>query len=828
MMTRWMAAFRLAGRELRSGELTILVAAIVIAVASSTTVNLLSDRLNRTMTLQAAEFIAADLVVTGHDPTPDAWAAEASVKGLAKAETVEFPSVLMANDQILLAGIKAASPGYPLRGRLRTTTRGPAEEIDTADVPRPGQVWVDQRVLTTLGLGIGDEIEVGDKRLTIDRILTREPDPRGDLYSLAPRVLMHLYDLAATRVIQPGSHVHHYALYSGPEEAILSFKRWLEPQLHPGQRILDVHEDRPEVGNALKRAQRYLGLTTLAVILIAGCAIAMSVRRYTERHYDLTAMLKCFGLSATEVTTLYALQFLAIGSMASLLGCGLAWLFQEGAVYLLKDMLPQALVPASGTVIGAGIATGLLVLMGFALPPLLRLGRCAPLRVLRRDLEPAPSSVWTVYGLALGALGLLLWQRTEDLELTALILGGALLVIALLAGIAWALLSIVDLPGSRLGIAWRFAARNLSHNRALAISQVLVFGVTLIAMLLTVLVRTELLAEWQRQLPRDAPNHFALNVFESDVPGMAEVLKSGGIRASAFYPIVRGRLTAVNGVDVRKRGTSDGTADAALNRDLSLTWSATVPDENLITDGHWWSEDRTPQVSVEERLAGNLKLRLGDRLSFNIAGSEMDATVTSFRRVRWDTMMPNFFMILSPGSLERHPHTYLTSFYVPSDNKGFLLQLTKAFPNISLLEVDRLLQQFQMIIRQVGGAVEYLLLFALAAGFIVLFAAVRASLDARLYLDAVCRALGARQSVLRRSLWLEFGALGLIAGLLAALSADLVAWVVFERGFNLDPHVHPLFWLGTPLIAAVAIGTAGYWNARRYLRKSPITVFREL
>ncbi|MBM4201385.1 MAG: FtsX-like permease family protein, partial [Gammaproteobacteria bacterium] len=597
---------------------------------------------------------------------------------------------------------------------------------------------------------------------------------------------------------------------------------------HPGQRILDVHEDRPEVGNALKRAQRYLGLTTLSVILIAGCAIAMSVRRYTERHYDLTAILKCFGLRTRAVISLYVVQFLLLGIVASLLGCGLAWLLQEVAVYLLRGLLPQGLVPASSTVIAFGVMTGLLMLLGFALPPLLRLGRCAPLRVLRRDLEPTPSSAWTVYGLAFAVVGLLLWQRTADAWITGIILGGGLLVIGVLALVAWLLLRLVDLPGARLGLAWQFAARSLSHHRPLAISQTLVFGITLIAMLLTVLVRTELLAEWQRQLPRDAPNHFALNVFDADVPRMSQALITAGIRASAFYPIVRGRLIAVNGADVRTRGSSESTADAALNRDLSLTWSAELPEENRITDGVWWTEGGTAQVSVEEQLAKNLELRLGDRLSFNIAGSSQEAVVTSFRRVRWDTMMPNFFMIFSPGSLVTHPHTYLTSFFVPTENKAFLRQLTKAFPNVSLLEVDRLLQQFQTILQQVGGAVEYLLLFALLAGFTVLFAAVRASLDARLYLDAVCRALGARQVLLRRSLWIEFGALGFVAGLLAALCADLVAWVVFERVFNMQPQLHFLFWLATPLIAGAAIGAAGYLNARAFLSKSPLSVFREI
>jgi putative ABC transport system permease protein len=822
------AALRLAARELRSGELTILVAALIIAVASSTTVSLLSDRLNRTMSLQAAEFIAADLVVSGHDPAPPDWVAKSQASGLRHAQTVEFPSVLMAGDEILLAGIKAVSPGYPLRGHLKTRGSEPASEEGTETIPEAGQVWVEPRVLTSLGLAIGDSVEVGEKRLRIERIIVSEPDPRGDLYSLAPRVLMHIDDLPATRIIQPGSHVHRYELFSGAESDVLGFKRWLSPQLHPGQRIIDVHEDRPEVGNALKRAQQYLGLTTIGVILIAGCAIAMSVRRYTERHYDLTAMLKCFGLSSRSILGLYALQFLAIGVAASAVGCGLGWLLQQVAAWLLRDLLPQNLVGPSPSALLMGLLTGLLILFGFALPPVLRLRRCTPLRVLRRDLEPTPSSAWTIYGTACGVLGLLLWRSTGDARLTVIVIAGGLGALLALGAAAALLLRLADVGSTRFGVSWRFAMRNLSHNRAGAVAQTLAFGVTFIAMLLTLLVRTELLDEWRKQLPQDAPNHFALNLFAADVPRLSNLLTAEGLRASEFYPIVRGRLTAINGVDVRQRSITDATADSALNRDLSLTWAADMPPQNTIAAGTWWQQGEQGQVSVERQLANGLGLQLGDRLTFDIAGMRQEAVVTSFRVVRWDTMMPNFFMIFSPGALERHPHTFLTSFFIPPERKVILGQLAKSFPNISLLDVDRLLIQFQTILTQISGAIEYVLVFALAAGFTVLLAAVRASLDARLYVDAVCRALGAPRKVITRSLWIEFCSLGLIAGLLAALAADGIAWVLFDRVFHLEPHIHPWFWLATPVIAAAAIGAAGYANTRPFLDKTPLSVMREL
>lgn len=829
MLNLALLSIRLTVRELRSGELSVLIAALLIAVASTSTISILGDRMNRTMSLQAAEFLAADLVVAGHDPAPGTWLGKASELGLRHAATVEFPSVLMAEQEILLSGIKAVSDGYPLRGQLRTSDQDPDTEADTVGIPEPGTAWVERRVLGRLGLTVGQSLEVGEKAFRISRIVTREPDPRGDLYSLSPRVMINLADLDATRVIQPGSHVHRYELYSGAEPEIRAFSAWLKPQLHPGQRIVDVHDDRPEVGNALKRAQRYLGMTTVAVVLISGCAIAMSVRRYTQRHYDLTAMLKCFGLSGRSILGLYLGQFALIGTAASVLGCLLGWLLQEIAAHLLRGMLPQQLAAPGGFALVFGVVTGLPILFGFALPPLLRLHRCTPLRVLRRDIEPAPSRAVTVYGLALAALGWLLWRATEDGRLTLYILAGGIAAIVSLGSIAWLLLRLTrGLTGS-LGLAWRFALRSLSRDPRLSVGQTLAFGVTFIAMLLTVLVRTELLDEWKRQLPEEAPNHFALNLFESDRARFAEFLDREQIPGSAYFPIVRGRLTAVNGIGVWQRGITPGSmAESALNRDLSLTWSKDLPAENVIAKGEWWVGEESHRVSVEEQLADSLNLRLGDRLTFNIAGMERDARVSSFRKVRWDTMKPNFFMIFSPGSLDDQPYTYLTSFYVPPENKPALSRIVKAFPAVSLLDVDRLLVQLQMILQQISAAVEYVLLFALAAGFTVLFAAVRASLDTRLYHDAVLRALGASSRLLHRSLWIEFSALGFLAGLLAAAAAEAIAWALSDRIFNLPVRFHPAFWLVTPPLATLAIGLAGYFNTRSLMRKSPLSVFREL
>jgi len=822
-------ALKLVLRDWRSGELSILVGALVIAVAGSTAVSLFGHRLTRTMETQAAEFLAADMVVSAHESSPEDWFRKASELGLSQTRTIEFPTVVVENGELLLTGAKGVSAGYPLRGTLRTTTTDLAAEATTSEVPEPGTAWVDQRVLNSLKLSLGDSIALGEKTLKLTRILTHEPDRRGDLYSLSPRVLFNLADLEAAAVIRPGSNAHYYALFAGEENRILDFKHWLKPLLHPGQKVADIHEDRPELGNALSRAERYLGLSSTVIVLIAGVAIAMSARRYSERHYDLTALLKCLGAKERDVLLIHLTQYLVIGLASSVLGCALGYLAQEGVAWWLKGILPQALVTPVWYAPLYGLAAGIFVLIGFALPPVLRLKRLPPLRVLRRDLAPLPSSAWTVYGLALSTLALLIWRYTGDGRMTAIVMGIALGVLAAASLLVMALLRSSRRLLPLLSLPWRFGLQNLTRNPRLGLSQILAFGLTLTAMLVSLLVRTELIQEWQRQLPVNAPNYFALNLFEADLPNFRQFLIEHGIESSAFFPTVRGRLTAINGVDVHTLAHKDSQGEGAINRELSLTWSDAPPADNRLTEGDWWGPSTGPgNVSVEAKLAESLQIHLGDTLTFSIAGQENKAVVTSLRSVRWDTLRPNFYMIFSPGSLQGHPATWLTSFHVPAGKKQDLVALAKSFPAVTLLEVEQLLKQFQAILKEISLAIEFVLAFALAAGFSVLFASVRATLDERLRENALLRAMGASRILLRRSLGMEFAALGLLSGLLAAAASEAIAWVLFNRVFELQPRFHGEIWLLAPLLGALAVGVSGYLHTRGVIKGSPMKILREL
>ncbi len=825
-MNRFSLALRLLWRDSRSGELTILLLALVIAVTSSTAIALFSDRLQRTMTNQTAEFLAADLVVTSSNTMPESWAEKSGQLHLTRAQTVEFTSVLIEHEEMLLASIKAVTSNYPLRGQLKTMTADYAQETATPQGPPAGEVWVEKRILPALKLQLGDTLTVGELPLTVTRIITYEPDKQGDFYSFSPRVMMNAADLPATRIIQPGSHVHYFFQFIGATQDLLTFNQWLKPQLNPSQRLMDIHNDRPELGSALDRAERYLGLSSTLVIIISGVAIAMATRRYTERHFDNTALLRCLGCKQNEILWLYGSQFIVLGVVASGLGCLLGWFAQEGLFLLLKDLLPKRLAAPGLPAVMFGFAIGLAVLLGFALPPLLRLKQVSPLRVLRRELEPLPASAWLVYGLALGMVGLLVWQYTDDLPMTATLLGVGASGVLVLGLLVFALLTALrHLPLASLG--WRFGLQGLARNRQASISQILAFSLTLVAMILSFTVRNDLLDNWQQQLPDNAPNHFALNIFPQQQAGFAEELAQQHISGSQFYPVVRGRLVEINNIPVQKRVSKDSQGDAATHRELSLTWTETLPDENKVTDGQWWADGKAGWVSVEQKLADSLKIKVGDVLTFTVGSEQFTATVASLRSLRWDTMKPNFYMIFSKGTLDAFPSTYLTSFYLPRTEKNRLNALVKKYPNTTIMEVDAILQQFKTIITQLTQAINYLLYFALMAGFTVLFAAVYATLDSRIYEGALMRTLGANRGLLRKNQVVEFGALGFISGVVAVLISEAVVFALYTRVMNMAYQPNFYVCLLVPVIGAVGVGFTGCWGLRGVLDKAPLTVLRK-
>jgi putative ABC transport system permease protein len=828
--SRYRLAWRLLLRDWRAGELRILLLALIIAVTTTTAISFFTDRLQRAMANQSSELLGGDLLLSSPRPLDSAWLAQANSLGLARDETLAFPSVVVHGDNLQLAEIKAVREGYPLRGTLRISDTPFGAQRDTQAIPAAGEVWVEPRLLPLLGIGVGNTLELGNLTLTVTRVLTFEPGGGGNLFALAPRVLINWADVARAEILQPGSRVSYQYFFAGKEPALKRYKEWLQPQLEPSHRVTDVREGRPTVGAALDRAEQYLGLASLVAVLLAGVAIAMGARRYSERHFDMSAVMRCLGAGQNDILALFVPQLLWIGILGGVIGVVLGFVVQFGLFYLLRGLLPAEL-PAPGIMpVLIGFLTGITVLAGFALPPVLRLREVPALRVLRRELTPMPLRGWLVYGAALAAMGLLMWRYTGSAALTLGVMGGAILALTLLGLVAFGLLRASRSLHRGVGVAWRYGLNNLWRRPMLSVSQILAFGMTLMAMALIALVRGDLLSTWQTQLPAEAPNNFVVNVLPHKVDAFNAFMAEHQIKSAELYPMVRGRLADINGESMHQRIKPGEDGSGAVRRELNLTWSATLPGDNIITEGRWFTEaDRgKPLVSVEARLAERLGVKQGDELTFSFGGDELKVQVVSLRTVQWDSFRPNFFMIFPPGVLDPYPATYMTSFYLPPERKGELAQMIRQFPAVTVIDLDRIMEQVRRILEQVTLAVEYVLVFVLLAGFAVLYAALQASLDERLYEGALLRTLGASRSQLRSGHLAEYALLGALSGLLAAGGAELIAFILYREVFHLEYSIQWWLWAGLPLIGAVLIGAAGFIGTRRVVQKSPLVVLNNI
>ncbi|MGN8273951.1 ABC transporter permease [Pseudomonas sp. SMN5] len=815
-------------RDARAGELRVLFFALLVAVAASTAIGYFGARLNGAMMMRATEFLGADLLLEGSSPARPEQIRSGTELGLEHARVVEFSSVVATDNGIQLSSVKAADDIYPLRGKLKSAPAPFAPE-ETGGRPNPGEAWVEARLLTALDLKIGDSIDVGNQTLRLSRVLTYEPDRAGNFYSLTPRVLINLKDLDATGVVQPGSRVSYRDLWRGPASALQTYRDLIKPGLEPNQRLQDARDGNRQIGGALGKAERYLNMASLVAVLLSGVAVALSANRFATRRFDASALLRCLGLSRREAMELFSLQLTVLGLLASISGALLGWIAQLGLFALLHDLLPTNVPPGGLLPAVAGIGTGLVALAGFALPPLAALGRVPPLRVLRRDMLPIPSSTWVVYGAALGALGLIMWRLSLDLVLTFALLGGGVVAALVLGGLLLLLLQSLRRMLARASLPWRLGLGQLLRHPLAAAGQALAFGLILLSMALIALLRGELLDTWQNQLPKNAPNYFALNILPNDKQAFTDKLLALSAQSAPLYPVVPGRLISINGEPASEFVTKDSAGDRALQRDLSLTWAADLPAGNVVTAGTWWPQqppDDIPGVSVEGKVAENLKIKLGDRLIFSVGGVNREAKVTSLREINWDNFQPNFFMIFQPGTLKDLPATYLTSFYLAAGHDQQIVELSRAFPAVTILQVEALLEQLRSILAQVTLAVEYVLLFVLAAGMAVLFSGLQATLDERIRQGALLRALGAERPLLVRARRIEFGLLGAVSGLLAALGSELVSLVLYRYAFDLPWHPHPWL-LVLPLLGALLIGAAGVFGTRRALNSSPLTVLRE-
>ena len=818
-------AWVLLRRDIRSGELSLLLTALIVAVSASATIGLFTDRLQRTMTAQAGQFLAGDLALSGSQVLPENISEYANQLGLQQAQTAEFSTMLMEKQQMLLVAAKAVSAHYPLRGQLKI--EGEDGQKITEQGPLAGEAWVDARVLNALKIHTGDNIQLGEVWLKVSAQLNYEPDKAGDFYAFLPRVMFNWQDLASTEVIQPGSRVSYAYQFNGAEAVLKQFRETVQPQLPPGQKILDIYQDRPELGTAFRRAERYLGLSSVLVMILAGVAIAMASQRYSERHYDAVALLRCLGCRQDRVMALFTSQILILGGFSCVLGCALGWLGHWYLLYLLAALITTPLSEPSLGALAIAWGSGMMLLLGFALPPLLRLRQVSALRVLRRDWLPTPASAYLVYGLALGILAVLVAQYSRDNLMTLQFLAGTVLAYGLLSFLIKLILNAMQASLVMTGISARMAFKSLLQQNRLTVAQILAFTLTLSAMLLSYSVRNDLILNWQQQLPAETPNYFVINILPDSKQAFANSLQQAGISGNNFYPVVRGRLLTINQQAVTKRVSKESQGEAATQRELSLTTVEKVPEDNRIVAGQPWNPDTPGLVSVEQKLADNLGIKVGDELGFSIGSAQLNVKVSSLRSLQWDTLKPNFYMMFSPGTIEQFPTTWMTSFYLPVGQKQLLNSWHSQFPALSLLDVGQWVEQIKGLLRQLTAAIDYLLCFALVAGVCVLFTAISASLDQRLYQGALLRTLGASRSLLLRMQYLEFALLGGISGILAVSLAESVRFVIYQKLMQLDFQLIWQYWLVVPALAILIVTIAARWGLRSVLKLSPLRVFRQ-
>lgn len=818
-------------RDLRRGELTLLLMALLLAVAATTSLRFFSSGLEKRLQQEAARLMAADLVIRSSRPLADTLEKEATTQHLATTRLLEFSSVLVHGDQFQLAAVKAAGKGYPLRGELRL--REGNHEKTVRAIPAPGTVWVDERLLGLLKASVGDRIQIGDSELAISAVLAYEPDQRG--FGFSPRALMNMADVAGTRVIQPGSRLRYQLLLSGEDADIEAFKKTAKPQLGLGTRMLDISEDRPEIGTPMARSQSYFSLATIVAVILAGLAIVTSTRRFAERHYDTLALMRCLGASRRDTLQLLLGEIFWVWLLALIAGALLGALAASLLNSLLGDLLPGgAPLLALGRPLLTGIATATLTLAGFALPALLALGRVSPLRVLRRELMPPSWSLLAIMATAWLALLLLMVLETGEPKLTLTVMIGGT-VLALLA--RYGLVRLLQFLRQRFkGPALATVFRDPANSS----TQILGLALGLTALLLVTSLRGELLQAWEKKLPADAPNQFAMNIAAEERERFAGFLQENRIATDALYPIVRGRLTAINGKSVQKAVSKEKESerDESLNRELNLTWSNTLPAGNKLLEGSWWSANEkfdsrqataasVSQVSVEKKLADRLGIKRGDRLRFTLAEGDVDAVVSSLREVDWDSFHPNFYFVFPDGALDNFPASYLTSFHVATEQRPLLNTLVREFPTIVLIDVDTVMKEIRRILDQVSHAIEAVLFFVLAGGMLVIWSQVMASMDARRFEAALLRVTGISRRDLQLRLLGEFIFLGAVAGVIAAILNEVIAAVVYRQVLELTPVLHPVLWWQAPLAGALLVLLAGLPGARQTWAASPMLVLRK-
>lgn len=844
-------------RDWRAGEWRVLLLALVLAVGSLATVGLFADRVRQALMQQAHSLIGADLRVTSMRPLPPSYRAAAQARGLHTVMSMSFPSMVMFGGQSLLSEIQLVEPGYPLRGQI-TIEDGSVHVAQ--NIPAPGTIWASQRLLRRLEIRVGDEVSIGRQRFVVAAGIVRDIDQSIGFASFAPRVLMNAEDLAATGLQQEGSRINYRLLVAGDARKVASLRDELKGKMPDYEKLEDVRDARPEIRTALDRAEHFLGLAALTAAILAGAAMALAARRFVVRHLDGCAVMRCLGAQQGQVLRLFLYQFLLLGVVAVLLGCALGYATQAALIGLIESMreaeLPQPTVlPAL-----KAAASGFALLLGFTFLPLLQLRKVSPLRVLRRELGAPQTSTGMAYGLAVLVLaGLFLWQA-GTIKLGFAMLGGLLSGMLLFGGLAQLLLRGLARYSYVFHPQLRHAFSNLARHGRDSALQVMALGLGGMALLLLTLVRDDLLQSWQGKLPPDTPNRFVVNIQPDQQQPLLDFFARQSVPPPQLLPMVRGRLVAINNTPVNGENYPDPRTRELVEREFNLSWAERMPSWNELVQGQWWTlpgtdktesshrrrpmsgslqtldsgirrNDETPgerkQLSVEEGIADRLGIHLGDQLTYEVAGTRFTARVANLRKVKWDSMQVNFFVITTPELLRGYPVSYLTSFYLPPDKVRVGDQLVQEFPTLLVIDTGALIAQIRGIMDQITQAISVVFLFTLSSGIAVLYAAMLATQDERIRETAILRTLGADSRYLRRLHLGEFAALGLLSGLFSAAGAVLLGWVLARFVLEIPYQADTAIWLAGGLGGMLVVMLAGWLGTRRLAVLPPLVILRE-
>jgi len=829
-------SLRMLLRDWRAGELRILVLALIIAVSGVTTVGFFADRVQRALVRESSQLLGGDLLVNSSQVLPVEYEQQARRFRLQTVALTRFPSMVSYADNNLLCAIKAVTPGYPLRGKLQLAalsedgepSRSP--ERVAQGIPAPGTVWIDEKIMVGLDVKLGDKLEIGMIELTVTELVANEPDHSVGFINMNPRLLINAQDLAASELIQTGSRVSYQLLVAGEMADVAAYRSWLEPQLAPGESVEGIQDARPEIRAALDRAGKFLGLAALASVVVAAVAVALATRRFIQRHLDGCAVMRCLGATQSVLLRLYLYHFLMLGTLASLLGCTLGIVAQEFLSRWLAE-LAGTVLPLPGSLPAVqGMLTGMALLLGFSLPPLLNLRQVPALRVIRRDMDSVNLHGFAGYVFGLIMLSILFIWKAGDVKLGLLIMLGFLLAIVVFATIGWVIIRLMLLMRAQGSGAWHYGLANVKRRTLATLVQAVALGLGMMALMTLTLIRTDLLQDWQTRLPPDTPNRFLINIQPDQQPALVTFFEQHEIAQPEMFPMVRGRLIRINDETVRSEDYDHNPhAKQFIMREFNLSWMDALQQDNEIVAGQWWQSEEANinELSMEADFAKTIGVKLGDQMTFHIAGEDFTATITSLRKIDWDTFHVNFFAVLRPGSLDNYPATYVTSFYLPSSQIGVMPYLVRTFPNILIIDVASMIERVQTMIAQVARAVEFVFMFTLLAGFIVLYAAIAATQDERRYEAAIFRTLGARKRQLARAWFVEFAILGGLAGIFAAAGSGVLGYIISERTLHLSYTPNPWLWLTGILIGVISVTAAGLIGTRSTLSQPPLLTLRK-